>query len=218
MFELYPFPPLDTGKHVLIPVLYRECEVPAFLTPLYYADYPRHKHSKEACEKYFWQRLYKSLTYVPREVDSSDRPVTRDPPRQGRGQSDRRPLNYGPRHACTSDRPLSCGPQAQQFGPKRPLNYGPQAQGSMGVPSRQPLNYEPRKQGQATGAPEQPLNYGPRTQGRATGAPERPLNYGPRTQGRVAGAPERPLNYGNRTQRRATGAPEQGHTVMDSSL
>lgn len=162
---------------------------------MYYVDYPRHQHSKESCEKYFWKKLYKSLTYVPRELGSSDGGVsTRDPPRLCRGQSDGRPMNYGPRNTCTSGRP-----QAQPPGPERPLNYGPQAQGhvgaSQGVPGRQPLNYEPRTQGRVTGAPERPLNYGPRTQGQ-------PLNYGPRTQGR---ATERPLNYGHRT-------------AMDSSL
>ena len=56
----------DAAKHILIPVLYRKCEIPAFLRPLYYSDYPRHQGNRDECERYFWQKLYKSLNYVPR--------------------------------------------------------------------------------------------------------------------------------------------------------
>lgn len=52
----------ECRKHVLIPILFRQCDVPAFMQHIYYLDFPRYKDSTQ-CEKYFWQRLYKSLVY-----------------------------------------------------------------------------------------------------------------------------------------------------------
>ena len=57
---LSPIP--ECRKHVLIPILFRQCDVPAFMQHIYYLDFPRYKDSTQ-CEKYFWQRLYKSLVY-----------------------------------------------------------------------------------------------------------------------------------------------------------
>ncbi len=51
----------DPRRHVLIPVMYIKCQVPDFISYLYYLDYPRYKDDPIRCERYFWERLYKAI-------------------------------------------------------------------------------------------------------------------------------------------------------------
>nr|CAI68016.1 Toll-like receptor adapter protein [Suberites domuncula] len=53
----------DARRNTTIPILYRPCEVPAFLSHLHYLDYPRFKDDRKNCQDYFWKRLYKSVTH-----------------------------------------------------------------------------------------------------------------------------------------------------------
>ena len=56
-----PYRPLtDNKEHVLIPVLYRKCEIPAAISPLYYCDYPRFKDDPDV-DDFFWNKLYTAL-------------------------------------------------------------------------------------------------------------------------------------------------------------
>lgn len=51
--------------HCLIPVLYRKCKIPSFLSLLVYVDYPRHKDKPKELQAFFWNKLYNSVKHVP---------------------------------------------------------------------------------------------------------------------------------------------------------
>ncbi|XP_064397730.1 myeloid differentiation primary response protein MyD88-like [Halichondria panicea] len=53
----------DVRKNLTIPILYRACKVPAFLSHVHYLDYPRFSAKRKECEEYFWGRLYKSIRH-----------------------------------------------------------------------------------------------------------------------------------------------------------
>ena len=56
----------DARNHVLIPVMYKKCKAPAFISHLFYLDFERYKdRSPEDIQEYFWNRLYRSLRYNP---------------------------------------------------------------------------------------------------------------------------------------------------------
>ena len=54
----------DNREHVLIPVLYRKCEIPAAIAPLYYCDYPRFKDDPDI-DDFFWNKLCQALSHDP---------------------------------------------------------------------------------------------------------------------------------------------------------
>ena len=61
----------DARNHVLVPVMYKKCKTPDFISHLYYLDYERYKNRPaEDLQEYFWNRLYRSLRYTP-QTDSS---------------------------------------------------------------------------------------------------------------------------------------------------
>ena len=70
-FHLYIDPGLtvslhltDNKEHCLIPILYRKCDIPAAISPLYYCDYPRFKDDPDI-EEFFWNKLYQALSHDP---------------------------------------------------------------------------------------------------------------------------------------------------------
>lgn len=54
----------DNKEHVLIPILYRKCDIPAAISPLYYCDYPKFKDDPDV-EEFFWNKLYLALNHDP---------------------------------------------------------------------------------------------------------------------------------------------------------
>jgi len=56
----------DARNHVLVPVMYKKCKTPDFISHLFYLDFERYKdRSPEDFQEYFWNRLYRSLRYNP---------------------------------------------------------------------------------------------------------------------------------------------------------
>lgn len=53
----------DPRGHNLIPIMYRKCEVPNFMSHLFYLDFTRYKDDHRQCEQYFWDRLYRSIRH-----------------------------------------------------------------------------------------------------------------------------------------------------------
>ena len=63
---------VDARNHVLVPVMYKKCKAPDFISHLYYLDYERYKsRPPEDIQEYFWNRLYRSLRYTPQITDNS---------------------------------------------------------------------------------------------------------------------------------------------------
>lgn len=57
---------IDARNHVLVPVMFKKCKAPDFISHLYYLDYERYKNRPaQDIQEYFWDRLYRSLRYNP---------------------------------------------------------------------------------------------------------------------------------------------------------
>lgn len=64
----------DARNHVLVPVMFKKCKAPDFISHLYYLDYERYKNRPaEDIQEYFWNRLYRSLRYNPQNDISSNK-------------------------------------------------------------------------------------------------------------------------------------------------
>ena len=63
---------IDARNHVLVPVMYKKCKAPDFISHLYYLDYEKYKNRPaEDLQEYFWNRLYRSLRYTPQNDSTS---------------------------------------------------------------------------------------------------------------------------------------------------